>query len=82
MDNSFTKTKAMKELLAERSRARQDKEKMNAGESAVEPKRSATGVQKDTGFADGNKEKDLSALVKSVKRKMENQSKGRKRTRK
>ncbi|KAK4690010.1 hypothetical protein P7C73_g127, partial [Tremellales sp. Uapishka_1] len=73
----FTKTKAMKALLSERAEARRKKESKN-GDGAEEPRRPAARLN-DTVVA---KEKDLNALVQSVKRKMDGQSRGRKRSKK
>ncbi|ORY32523.1 hypothetical protein BCR39DRAFT_593015 [Naematelia encephala] len=69
----FTKTKAMKELLAERTRIRNA-----AAPKDVEGKRTVVRNLSD----ETPKEKDLGSLVESVKRRMEVQSKGKKRSRK
>lgn len=60
----------MKDLLAERARVRDGKRKdgpLGSGEAPAErvPKKAVAG-------AGGPKERDLTALVQSVKRKMEN----------
>ncbi|WVQ99281.1 hypothetical protein IAU59_006413 [Kwoniella sp. CBS 9459] len=89
----FTKTKAMQDLLAERTRIRQSKNK-NGSRPEAEGLRSATGIKRDPipgqAGTDGNGrsedrdkgEKDLSDLVKSVKRKMGEGGGKRKRHRK
>ncbi|WVQ82232.1 hypothetical protein IAT38_004360 [Cryptococcus sp. DSM 104549] len=71
----FTKTKAMKDLLAERSRVRNAKQPQNEPEA----RKSASGVVNVE-----HKEQELDSLVQSVKRKMDqNQHKAkRKRSRK
>ncbi|WWC89469.1 uncharacterized protein L201_004393 [Kwoniella dendrophila CBS 6074] len=79
----FTKTKAMQDLLSHRSKVRQSK----SNENEKETKSSASGIKKiqpgDQDSNNGGKEKDLSSLVKSVKRQMEREgNKKRKRTRK
>lgn len=80
---SFTKTKAMKDLLAERARLRQGKNKDDlppTEKPAINP------AQKSTADMGGTKERDLGALVQSVKRRMEQNGgqvkSGRKRHRK
>lgn len=70
---SFTKTKAMKEMLAERAKMRE----RNALKGPVESRRPTGKAQTQGG------EKDLEALVQSVKRKMDQKQKRvRKRTKK
>ncbi len=72
-NRSFTKTKAMKEMIAERARLRA-KEGMK---QPAEGKKPLSVHQRNVG------EKDLSSLVQSVKRRMDqNQHRGRKRTKK
>ncbi|WVF71599.1 hypothetical protein IAT40_006407 [Kwoniella sp. CBS 6097] len=84
----FTKTKAMQDLLAERTRIRQSK---NKSKPEAEGLRSATGIKRDTvpgqssaigQGGEGAEEKDLSDLVQSVKRKMGEGGGKRKRHRK
>ncbi|WWD17434.1 hypothetical protein CI109_101875 [Kwoniella shandongensis] len=76
----FVKTKAMSDLLAERTRIRTSKNKENKPEPEL--RKSASGVSNPDNS--GTKEKDLDALVKSVKRRMESapQKAKRKRSRK
>nr|XP_018263187.1 uncharacterized protein I303_04680 [Kwoniella dejecticola CBS 10117]OBR85345.1 hypothetical protein I303_04680 [Kwoniella dejecticola CBS 10117] len=72
----FTKTKAMQDLLSHRSKIRQSQ----SHDPSRENTSSASGVKKTTpGEGDGT-EKDLSQLVKSVKRQMEREG-GKKRKR-
>ncbi|OCF36722.1 hypothetical protein I316_01318 [Kwoniella heveanensis BCC8398] len=89
----FTKTKAMQDLLAERTRIRQSKNKSTSNRPEAEGLRSATGIKREAGAGagaggaragdeGGEKEKDLSDLVQSVKRKMGEGGGKRKRHRK
>ncbi|WVR07154.1 hypothetical protein IAU60_004195 [Kwoniella sp. DSM 27419] len=74
----YTKTKAMQDLLAERSRLRQQKNKATVS-AGPESLKSASGVKRDVPGAEA---KDLDALVASVKRKMGEGGGKRKRHRK
>lgn len=80
---SFTKTTAMKDLLAERARLRQGK---NKDDLPPTEKPAIKVAQNNTGEAGTTKERDLGALVQSVKRRMEQNGaqmkSGRKRHRK
>ncbi|WWC70315.1 uncharacterized protein I206_104265 [Kwoniella pini CBS 10737] len=75
----FTKTKAMQDLLTHRNKLRQSKSNDPSNENVS----SASGIKRtEPGESNGN-EKDLSQLVKSVKRQMEREGgKKRKRSRK
>ncbi|WVQ67813.1 uncharacterized protein L199_006018 [Kwoniella botswanensis] len=77
----YTKTKAMQDLLSHRSKIRQNKKYSENDEG----RSSASGVKR-TLLGEGNEdnggnEKDLSQLVKSVKRQMEREGNNKKRRR-
>jgi len=71
---SYTKTSAMKELLAERAKARAKVQNQPEKAASLKPV-----IQQVNG---GQKEKDLSSLVQSVKRKMDQNNMKKKRSRK
>ena len=76
MVGSFTKTKAMKDLLAERSRVRAQQ----GSRAPVESRKEANQPDANGVGGGGGGDKDLSALVQSVKRKMgEGKNRSRKR---
>ncbi|OCF74789.1 hypothetical protein I204_05171 [Kwoniella mangroviensis CBS 8886] len=77
----YTKTKAMQDLLSHRTKIRQNR-KYNEND---EGRSSASGVKRtlpgESNTDNGGNEKDLSQLVKSVKRQMEREGNNKKRRR-